>query len=227
MGKGYLDLKHFDGPNYTEVDIDIGSSRIARGVVGVVIPSAKKLVVDEAFLIEGQRDDELPERLLGMCRCVHYDLSGNTIPIADNMLVGGGGGGDVVPIPLGVDATLMRPASAPLSGGYGAATDVSLPQRAGEKVMGSQSTSPTKSDHVNTAVVLTDVVNDLGAAFDITAGVAAMTASRLGDQFGDDNEGAAAAEDADEGAIAAGGRDSESDDEFYDALGSPPTSPHH
>jgi hypothetical protein len=68
----YLEMKHFQGSNYYEVDIDIGSSRIARGVVGVVIPQSKKMMVDEAFFIEGQRDDELPERLLGICRCARY-----------------------------------------------------------------------------------------------------------------------------------------------------------
>lgn len=51
---GYLDQKHFSGANYTEVDVDIGSSRIARGVVGIILPQAKKLIIDEAFLIEGQ-----------------------------------------------------------------------------------------------------------------------------------------------------------------------------
>lgn len=86
MGKGYLELKHFSGLNYTEVDIDIGSSRIARGVVGVVIPQAKKMIVDEAFFVEGQQPDELPERMLGLCRCVHYDLEKNTLVVTPDML---------------------------------------------------------------------------------------------------------------------------------------------
>ena len=32
----------------------------ARGVMSAVVPQQKKLVIDEAFLIEGQAEDELP-----------------------------------------------------------------------------------------------------------------------------------------------------------------------
>lgn len=88
MGKGYLEQHHFSGPNYIEVDVDVGSSRIARGIMGVVVPQLKKLIVDEAFLIESQRDDELPERFLGLSRGVRFDIKGNNeIQVTPDMLV--------------------------------------------------------------------------------------------------------------------------------------------
>ena len=53
------------GADYLEIDIDIGSSQIAAGVVRLCGGYAKALVVDISFVIEGKRDDELPEQILG------------------------------------------------------------------------------------------------------------------------------------------------------------------
>mmetsp|Transcript_33355 Transcript_33355/g.87489 ORF Transcript_33355/g.87489 Transcript_33355/m.87489 type:complete len:371 (+) Transcript_33355:156-1268(+) len=182
MGKGYLEMKHFSGANYTEVDIDIGSSRIARGVVGVVIPQAKKMMVDEAFFVEGQQADELPERLLGACRCVRYDLSANTLPISDAMLVSEGA------------AAAAAAAAAPPGGADG-----------GVGAGGAGGAGVVTRD---------DVVNELGAAFDVEPGVAVLAA----DSFATYD----VAVDADAGAVAAAAHDaSDSDDEFFDAA-SPP-----
>lgn len=65
----------FRGKRYFELDVDIGSSAVANRVVGLVTGYTKKLVIDMGFLIEGQRSDELPERLFGSCRLFHIDLS--------------------------------------------------------------------------------------------------------------------------------------------------------
>lgn len=178
MGKGYLELKHFNGPNYVEVDIDIGSSRIARGVVGVVIPQAKKMIVDEAFFVEGQNPDELPERLLGICRCVHYDLDVNTLPISPDMLARDEAGGD--------DAHT--------------------------------STEPPPVSPLSPGALRDDVVNELGAAFDVEAGVAVIAAENLGERY-------EAAADADSGIPASALSpsvdgicvDSDDSDEWHDA----------
>eukprot|EP00035_Acanthoeca_spectabilis_P024451 m.453888 g.453888 ORF g.453888 m.453888 type:complete len:363 (+) comp20568_c0_seq1:192-1280(+) len=178
MGKGYLELKHFNGPNYVEVDIDIGSSRIARGVVGVVIPQAKKMIVDEAFFVEGQNPDELPERLLGICRCVHYDLDVNTLPISPDMLARDEAGGD--------DAHT--------------------------------STEPPPVSPLSPGALRDDVVNELGAAFDVEQGVAVIAAENLGERY-------EAAADADSGIPASALSpsvdgicvDSDDSDEWHDA----------
>lgn len=66
---------YFRGKQYFELDVDIGSSAVANRVVGLVSGYTKKLVIDMGFLIEGQRQDELPERLFGSCRLVHIDLT--------------------------------------------------------------------------------------------------------------------------------------------------------
>lgn len=65
---------YFSGKRYFELDVDIGSSAVANRVVGLVSGYTKKLVIDMGFLIEGQRADELPERLFGTARLVHIDL---------------------------------------------------------------------------------------------------------------------------------------------------------
>ena len=54
--------------------MNIGHSKIAVGVMGAVIPSAKSLIIDEAFVIEGKKPDELPEVMLACIRCVRFDL---------------------------------------------------------------------------------------------------------------------------------------------------------
>ena len=66
MGKGYLKQKHFMGPNFTEVDVDISSSAIARKIAGQVLPYAASLglMILEGFVIEGKTEEECPERIL-------------------------------------------------------------------------------------------------------------------------------------------------------------------
>ncbi|CAI5708957.1 unnamed protein product [Peronospora destructor] len=64
----------FRGKQYFELDVDIGSSAVANRVVGLVSGYTKKLVIDMGFVLEGQRSDELPERLFGSVRLVHIDL---------------------------------------------------------------------------------------------------------------------------------------------------------
>ncbi|CAH0519302.1 unnamed protein product [Peronospora belbahrii] len=62
------------GDNYFEVDIDISSNSVANTVVGMVQGVTKSLVVDMAFLLEAQSDEELPENILGAVRLQHISL---------------------------------------------------------------------------------------------------------------------------------------------------------
>jgi len=62
------------GSNYFEVDIDIASSTVARNVVGLVEKSTRTVVVDLAILMEGKKEDELPERLLGTVQLNRIDM---------------------------------------------------------------------------------------------------------------------------------------------------------
>ncbi|KAL6586390.1 hypothetical protein OROMI_001378 [Orobanche minor] len=55
--------------------IDVGSSTVARGVVSLVLGYLNNLVIEMAFLIQGNTEEELPEVLLGTCRLNHLDAS--------------------------------------------------------------------------------------------------------------------------------------------------------
>ena len=68
------------GKGYFEVDVDCNSSPAAGRVISVVKSYAKSLVVDLAFLLEAQADDELPEMCLGSGRISHIELSAEKVP---------------------------------------------------------------------------------------------------------------------------------------------------
>lgn len=67
--------------NYLEVDIDVGSNPIANSVTGLVLPSLTNLVIEHGFLLEGTKEEELPERLLGAIRIQQADLVMNCVTI--------------------------------------------------------------------------------------------------------------------------------------------------
>ncbi|KAG0457251.1 hypothetical protein HPP92_022103 [Vanilla planifolia] len=70
-----LEINYFRGQNYLELGVDIGSSTVARGVVSLVLGYLTNLVIEMAFLIQGNTEEELPEFLLGTCRLNHLDAS--------------------------------------------------------------------------------------------------------------------------------------------------------
>lgn len=72
---------YWRGADYLEIDIDIGSSQIAAGVVRLCGGYAKALVVDISFVIEGKRDDELPEQIMGTIQIRNLDVTkGRPLP---------------------------------------------------------------------------------------------------------------------------------------------------
>uniref|UniRef100_A0A7N0TLX3 Protein ENHANCED DISEASE RESISTANCE 2-like n=1 Tax=Kalanchoe fedtschenkoi TaxID=63787 RepID=A0A7N0TLX3_KALFE len=70
-----LEVNYFRGSNYLELDIDVGSSTVARGVVNLVLGYLNNLVIEMAFLIQANTQEELPEALLGTCRLNQLDAS--------------------------------------------------------------------------------------------------------------------------------------------------------
>ncbi|XP_043808450.1 protein ENHANCED DISEASE RESISTANCE 2 isoform X3 [Manihot esculenta] len=70
-------------PSVPKVDVDIGSSTVANGVLGIVIGVITTLVVDMAFLVQANTTDELPERLIGAVRVSHIELSSAIVPKLD------------------------------------------------------------------------------------------------------------------------------------------------
>jgi len=63
-----LTTKYYKGPNCFEVSVDISSSTIALGLLRLVTSYASGLDLELAFLIESQKPEHLPERLLGGIR---------------------------------------------------------------------------------------------------------------------------------------------------------------
>ncbi|XP_019055939.1 PREDICTED: protein ENHANCED DISEASE RESISTANCE 2 isoform X2 [Nelumbo nucifera] len=83
LGKA-VDCNYIRGPKYLEIDVDIGSSTVANGVLGLVCGVITTLVVDMAFLVQGNTADELPERLIGAIRVSHVELSSAIVPILES-----------------------------------------------------------------------------------------------------------------------------------------------
>ncbi|XP_068661822.1 protein ENHANCED DISEASE RESISTANCE 2-like [Aristolochia californica] len=68
-----VSCNYFTGENYTEVDVDIGSSMMASAIVHLAFGYVTTLTVDLAFVIESQTDQEFPERILGAVRFSELD----------------------------------------------------------------------------------------------------------------------------------------------------------
>ncbi|KAL6629675.1 hypothetical protein ACP70R_029440 [Stipagrostis hirtigluma subsp. patula] len=83
LGKA-VDCSYVRGPRYLEVDVDIGSSAVANGVLGLVFGVVTTLVVDMAFLIQANTYEELPEQVIGAARLAHVEPATAVVPDLDN-----------------------------------------------------------------------------------------------------------------------------------------------
>ncbi|CAN6206369.1 unnamed protein product [Urochloa humidicola] len=83
LGKA-VDCSYVRGPGYLEVDVDIGSSAVANGVLGLVFGVVTTLVVDMAFLIQANTYEELPEQVIGAARLAHVEPSTAIVPDLEN-----------------------------------------------------------------------------------------------------------------------------------------------
>ncbi|XP_028799056.1 protein ENHANCED DISEASE RESISTANCE 2-like [Neltuma alba] len=87
LGKA-LTCNYHRGPNYLEIDIDIGSSAIANAILHLALGYVTSVTIDMGFLVESQTEDELPERLIGAVRVCQMEMSSarvvtdNTPPLA-------------------------------------------------------------------------------------------------------------------------------------------------
>lgn len=66
---------YFKGDNYFELDIDVGSSSVARNLTALAIGYSKALIVDMGFCLQGNDENELPEVLMGGASAIHIDMS--------------------------------------------------------------------------------------------------------------------------------------------------------
>ncbi|OEL20560.1 Protein ENHANCED DISEASE RESISTANCE 2-like [Dichanthelium oligosanthes] len=83
LGKA-VDCSYVRGAGYLEVDVDIGSSAVANGVLGLVFGVVTTLVVDMAFLIQANTYEELPEQVIGAARLAHVEPATAGVPDLDN-----------------------------------------------------------------------------------------------------------------------------------------------
>ncbi|XVE68882.1 hypothetical protein DITRI_Ditri09bG0105000 [Diplodiscus trichospermus] len=70
-----LEAHYFRGKNYLEAEINVGSSTLVRALANLLFRYLKNLVIEMAFVIQGNAPEQLPETLLGTCRINHLDLS--------------------------------------------------------------------------------------------------------------------------------------------------------
>ncbi|RZC56670.1 hypothetical protein C5167_015526 [Papaver somniferum] len=77
LGKA-LSCKYYKSDNYLEIDVDIGSSAIANAILHLALGYVTSVVIDMGFLVEGQTEEELPEKLLGAVRISHMEMSSAT-----------------------------------------------------------------------------------------------------------------------------------------------------
>jgi hypothetical protein len=66
--------------------VDIGSSAVANSVVRFVLGYARYIVVDMAYLIQGNTEEELPEQLIGALRVAHLDINKATAPPTEHFV---------------------------------------------------------------------------------------------------------------------------------------------
>uniref|UniRef100_A0A0C9QX57 TSA: Wollemia nobilis Ref_Wollemi_Transcript_1871_1539 transcribed RNA sequence n=1 Tax=Wollemia nobilis TaxID=56998 RepID=A0A0C9QX57_9CONI len=73
LGKA-LTCRYVRGPNYFEVDVDIGSSALASAILHLALGYVSSVTVDMAFLVEAQAEEEMPERIVGAVRISQMEM---------------------------------------------------------------------------------------------------------------------------------------------------------
>ncbi|XP_020237886.1 protein ENHANCED DISEASE RESISTANCE 2-like [Cajanus cajan] len=79
-----LTCNYHRGPNYLEIDVDIGSSAIANAILRLALGYVTTVTIDMGFVVEAQTEDDLPERLIGAVRVSQMDMSAATLVDAPN-----------------------------------------------------------------------------------------------------------------------------------------------
>ncbi|KAL7612704.1 hypothetical protein Lser_V15G08016 [Lactuca serriola] len=69
-----LKINYIHGNNYLEMDVDVGSSALARGLASKTFSCFSNLIIEIAFVIQANTRDELPEHVGGAFRLSHLDM---------------------------------------------------------------------------------------------------------------------------------------------------------
>ncbi len=62
---------------------------MAKRIIDTVCPRVAKFVIDLAFMMQGEEEDELPERLIGTVRLIRLDLAGPSSKVSHQNRGGG------------------------------------------------------------------------------------------------------------------------------------------
>lgn len=58
-----VQMRYFRGSGYMEIDVDIGSSAVACNIMAVIRRLSKSIKIEYAITLQGEADDELPEKV--------------------------------------------------------------------------------------------------------------------------------------------------------------------
>jgi len=83
IGKALTTHYNF-GRNYVEINSDVSSSKIASAINGTILKNVETLVMDCSWLLEGQKDEELPERILTKIRWVWNSADDVVVSLDDD-----------------------------------------------------------------------------------------------------------------------------------------------
>ncbi|EEF46834.1 lipid binding protein, putative [Ricinus communis] len=86
LGKA-LNCNYHRGVNYLEIDVDIGSSKIATAILHLALGYVTSVTIDMGFVVEAQAEDELPEKLIGAIRICQMEMSSATVVDAPSVNV--------------------------------------------------------------------------------------------------------------------------------------------
>ncbi|KAL2897531.1 Protein ENHANCED DISEASE RESISTANCE 2-like [Bienertia sinuspersici] len=92
LGKA-LNCRYHRGPDYLEIDVDISSSKIAGAMVHLALGCVTSVTIDMGFVVEGQNEEELPEKLIGAVRICQMEMDSAQFVDCNTPLLDGAGVG--------------------------------------------------------------------------------------------------------------------------------------
>jgi len=68
-------ITYWKGRNYLEIGVQCDQNYLAQSILSIAFPIAKKLTVDQCYILQSENEDELPEVVFAGIRYTHPDLS--------------------------------------------------------------------------------------------------------------------------------------------------------
>jgi len=68
-------ITYWKGRNYIEIGVQCDKNYLAQSILSIAFPIAKKLTVDQCYILQSESEEELPEVVFAGVRYTHPDLS--------------------------------------------------------------------------------------------------------------------------------------------------------